>query len=112
MTFGDSMAQAESVYIERVFDDTWGHLAPVKNKKYPIRIVWAVGCYESNSSTIIVSDCAVDDSPYLYEALNDFIFDIDRENNHLEGCVYEFLGSFKNYKFSGNVTMLYDFNGG
>lgn len=91
-----------------VFNETWGHLAPVRNKKYVGRIVYAIGCFDSgnyNPTPITVELAGLDDSPYFYEAINEWLQDLE-EDYRKEGCIYEFTGVFKNYKFVGEIKLL------
>ncbi len=102
----DVFASAEVVYKERQMQATWGHLAPVRNKKYRGRIVYAVGCY---CGTPVILHCEfkdLPDSPWLYEHVQNFMFAQEGE----EGCVYEFVGFFRNYEFEGTVRVIQDTN--
>lgn len=108
ITFGDTLAKAEAPYIRAVFNETWGHLAPKRNKTYKGRIVYAIGCYDSghlNPTPITVELPGMDDSPYFYEAINEWLQDIEEEFRE-EGCVYEVVGHFKNYKFVGAINLI------
>jgi hypothetical protein len=44
-TMEDLFYKIDAHYKEQVFQDTFGHLAPSKNKKYTGRFIYAVGCY-------------------------------------------------------------------
>lgn len=118
----DAFAPAEAIYREFVMQDTWGHLAPKKNKTYKGRFVYAIGCFGNDSLNpqVIVSDFGdLQSSPWFYEALGDFVDSISwkpeeefpkRKGHGEEGCVYEWVGTFRNYKFSGNVRLILDAN--
>lgn len=58
MPWIDAFAPAEEAYREAVMRDTWGHLAPEKNKSYPGRLVFSFGVYKSGdlNPTILVCD--------------------------------------------------------
>ncbi len=109
MPWIDAFAPAEARYREQVLESTWGHLAPEKNHKYPGRIVFAVGIYDSDdlNPTIIVCNFeGLHDSPWLYEALQDFV----QGKKYDPGCVYEWTGHFRNHKFVGKVRKIEDYN--
>lgn len=86
-----------------VQQDTWGHLAPVKNISYKCRILFSVSGYSTGTTLIDSSFEGLEDSPWLYEAMNEMIqSDQDREYG-----VYLFEGNFKNYKWKGDTKLLY-----
>jgi hypothetical protein len=105
---------------EQVLRETWGHLAPEKDRTYEGRFVYAVQCYNSESPVVLDFDFpGLRDSLWLYEYLEEFIYylttgDLGKwphEDLPLKteaGCVYEFVGTFRNYKFSGMHNLLYD----
>lgn len=108
-TFGETLADAEVPYIRAVFKETWGHLAPKRNKIYKGRIVYAIGCYDSghfNPTPVTVELVGLGDSPYFYEAINEWLQDLE-DGFRKEGCVYEFKGHFKNYRFIGEIRLLF-----
>lgn len=121
-TFAEAFAPAEARYREVVMQATWGHLAPKKNKTYKGRVVYAMGCFDHGhcNPTVLVSDFGdLADSPWFYNALGDFLDEIswkpeDRfppQKGHGQvGCVYEWVGTFRNYKFTGTVRLLIDTN--
>ncbi len=105
----DAFAVAEEHYATLVMKDTWGHLAPKKNKTYKGRIVYAVGCFGSddlNPTPIVCEFDGLDGSPWFFDAINEFIQ--SQDNN--PGCVYEFKGGFRNYHFTGTVSKVQDYN--
>lgn len=107
-TFGTTLAEAEAPYIRAVFNETWGHFAPKRNKTYKGRIVYAIGCYDHdvhNPTPLVVDMPGAGDGPYFYEAVNEWLSDLD-EKFRQEGCIYEFLGNFKNYKFTGEISLI------
>lgn len=107
-TFAKTLAEAEAPYIRAVFNSTWWHLAPRRNKTYNGRIVYAIGCYESgelNPTPITVELPGLDDSPYFYSAINEWLQDLEDEFRK-PGCVYEFIGHFKNYQFVGQIRLI------
>lgn len=131
-TFGDTLAGIEEHNHREQLKDTWGHLAPAKNKKYNGRIVYAVGCLGSDNinPVIIAFDFGeLSSSPWLYEALHEFIGDGERPITQEHpyggydgfcymkgglknepGCVYEWTGTVRNYVFRGVRKTLLDSN--
>ena len=104
-TIQDAFAPYEAKYHAEVLDDAWGHLAPKRNKTYTGRIVYAVGCFGDDplNPTMLVCDFdGLDSSPWFFDALNQFIQSMDNEL----GSVYEFKGTFRNYKLNGCTTLL------
>lgn len=109
MSLWDAFAPAEARDRERVTEDTWGHLAPEKNKKYEGRIVFAVGCLgidDLNPTALVCKFDGLDSSPWFYDCLQEWL-----QNQKTEaGCTYEFKGHFRNYKFVGKVKKIADYN--
>lgn len=106
-TFEDVFASHEAKYAEDVRRATWGHLAPTKNKTYRGRVVWALGCFESgelNPTPLSCEFAGLDDSPWFYDHLIEFLASEQRE----VGCVYEFKGTFRNYQFTGEIRCVFD----
>lgn len=106
-SFGDTLAEYEAIQKEIVCRETFGHLAPQEDRAYPGRIVFGASPYWSQGVVILFCEFeGLGDSPWFYEAVNDFIS--DQENK--AGCVYEFMGQIRNYEFTGKLKMLTDFN--
>ena len=102
-------AYSERKAIE-VNQDTWGHFAPKKAKRYKTRIVFAIGCYESgylNPTPICVEVENLPDSPWLYEDVMDYLQTIGEMP---EGTIWEFNGFYENRQFAGNHTLLLNAN--
>lgn len=93
------MGQWQAHYDAKAVQETWGHLAPEENKTYEGFIVFCIG----SDGTICPIDydfVGLDGSPWLYDAIVDFIGD-----NSKEHCrVYRFDGTFCNYVFAGSVS--------
>lgn len=101
----------ESAYALReyreVMRDTWGHLAPKERQKYAGTFAFAVGCYGGIGGE--VTACAfdgLDDSPWFYEALQEYVSTLDME----AGCIYRFEGVFCDGVFSGKTSVILDTN--
>jgi len=108
-TIHDAFCEVDARYKAAVMADTWGHLAPKKNKTYKGRIVYAVGCFGNDSLNPTALFCefsGLDSSPWFFEAMADFISKQENE----EGCVYEFVGTFRNYEFKGRIKTLLNAN--
>ena len=103
----DAFAPAEAKYQEQVMQSTWGHLAPEKNKTYRGFIIFAIGYYDDlNPMPLNVRFKGLNDSPWFYEALTEFIgkpqWNTSRKK-FKSGGVYRFDGTFNNYKFRGRI---------
>ena len=102
MSMADAFAPVDAKHKDNVMQSTWGHLAPKKNKSYKGTIVFAIGCYGNSTTVLSVEFKDLDDSPWLYEAIHEFLFEQDTE----VGNVYMFTGALKNYKFVGKVQRI------
>lgn len=104
-TIAEAFAPWEAEYKVRVMADTWGHLAPKRNKTYTGHVIFAVGCFGSDHLNPTALECEfkdLDSSPWFFDALCDFMGDIETET----GGVYRFDGTFRNYQFKGTVQRL------
>lgn len=98
----DALVSWEARYAAEVAKDTWGHLAPRKNKTYRGHIVFAAGCFGSDDLNPTALRCefkGLDSSPWFFDAMADFLASLEVE----AGEVYCFEGTFRNYEFSGTV---------
>jgi len=107
---------------EQVLAATWGHLAPRRNAVYRGRILWTVGIWDSGDLNPTVIYCelksktvgALDSSPWFYRAINSWLSkpqcDADHREDapYKEGCVYEFSGYFRNYRFVGEIREVFN----
>jgi hypothetical protein len=104
-TIADAFAPAEAHYKAEVMSNTWGHLAPHKNKTYRGHIVFAVGCFGSDHLNPTALECefkGLDSSPWFFDAMQNFLRNMETS----EGHVYRFDGTFRNYEFKGRVREL------
>lgn len=104
-TMADAFAPVEALYRGQVAADTWGHLAPRQSKTYRGHVVFALGCYDSGHLNPTPLQCelgGLDDSPWFYDALLQFLQSLGGES----GCVYRWEGSFRNYCFRGTLRRL------
>jgi hypothetical protein len=109
MAWVDAFAPAIARQRQEVLRETWGHLAPIRNKTYKGRIVWATGCLGSddlNPVCLAFELGDLDSSPWFYDVLQDFM----QDNPGDAGCVYEFIGTFRNYKFKGKIRLIVNTN--
>lgn len=104
-TIADAFAPVTAQYRAEILKETWGHLAPRKNKAYPGHFVFAVGCFGSDDLNPTALTCefnGLDDSPWFFDAIMDFMQSLEVDT----GRVYRFDGSFRNYEFKGEVRQL------
>jgi hypothetical protein len=104
-TFASACQQWEADEEYKVFCDTWGHLAPKKNKTYKGYVIWALGCFGSdrlNPTPIMSQFRGLDSSPWFYNLLIDFL----HAHSKKEGKIFRFDGTFKNYVFTGKIQEL------
>jgi hypothetical protein len=101
----DAFAPHEAHYHEQVKQDTWGHLAPKRNKKYTGHVIFAVGCFGCDDLNPTAIECELGDldgSPWFYDAIIEFMQSFETE----AGGVYRWDGTFRNYKFTGTMRRL------
>lgn len=104
-TIQEAFAPAIAQYKAEVMSATWGHLAPKRHRAYKGHVVFAVGCFGSddlNPTVLVCEFGGLDDSPWLFDALQDFLHDCET----VAGGVYRFDGTFKNYEFKGTTRRL------
>lgn len=100
-----TFVQIEGVTKEIVMGQTWGHLAPKKNKKYYGSILFVLGNYGDN--VIVDTEFkSLPDSPWLFDAIQNFIFEQKFEQKLERGGVYKFVGTFRNYVFNGTIRKI------
>lgn len=115
-TFADAFAPAETRYARQVMAATWGHLAPAKNVTYRGSLTFAIGCFGSDDVNPTVLTCSfpeLEDSPWLYDAIQELI-DQQTEYNTPDGdkqrwdvgSVYRWEGSFRNYRWRGRFRKM------
>lgn len=87
------MGLVDDVYVVRkhveALNDTWGHLKPAKGQAYSGYILYTVGCY----GDIVCIESRfeeLNDSPWFYEDLHDFMGD----RGEINGIVYLFTGTY------------------
>jgi hypothetical protein len=108
-TIADVFVPVEAKYKAEVMANTFGHLAPKKNRTYKGRVVYAVGCFgndDLNPTTLVCDFKGLDSSPWFYNTLMEFI----GKQKFEPGCAFEFKGTFRNYEFKGTITMINNFN--
>lgn len=97
--------QLEEDYRWKVYEDTWGHLAPQKNRTYRGAVTIAFGLYDSGylSPTIIEESGLPDGSPWWHTAIHKYLEDLVEENEHSaewdSGYVLRLSVTFRNYRF-------------
>jgi hypothetical protein len=98
MPWTDAFKPVEEMYGEKVKRETFGHLAPEKNKVYRAEILFTLGEY-GDYAIIRAKIEGLDDSPWLFDDMMDFMCEEAKE----EGCVYRFHGTYRNRRFRGKV---------
>jgi hypothetical protein len=103
-TIADVFIPVDARYRAQVQYETWGHLAPRKNKKYKGYIIFAVGCFGTGhlNPTALECELELDSSPWFFNVMMDFLRSMDGET----GCVYRWDGYFRNYEFVGSVRRM------
>ena len=97
-TIAEAFIPVDESYKEAVMENTWGHLAPRRNIQHKGLMLFA----RSEYGDLVILNSAfagLDDSPWLFQAMMDFVC----ENTPAPG-IYKFTGSFRNYKFVGDVA--------
>lgn len=108
----DVLADIVRTNFEYVRQDTWGHLAPVKDKSYSGRLVFAVGCFGNdpiNPTPIVFEFDELGSSPWLFEAIQDMSYELIAKT-YPEGTVVEWAGTVCNYVFSGDLKVIFNAN--
>jgi hypothetical protein len=101
----DAFAPAEARYKSLVLANTWGHLAPRKNRTYKGYAIYALGCFGDDHLNPTALECefkGLDSSPWFFDALMEFLGAQEGET----GGVYRFDGTFRNYNFHGTIQQL------
>lgn len=109
-TFGDTLAEIDAHNYREQIKETWGHLAPVKGRKYTGRISYAVGCFGNDEYNPMALTCelrGLDSSPWFYDAIQQWMQGLPEEQRK-PGCVYEWRGHFLDYEFTGQHRLLVD----
>lgn len=87
-----------------VYEETWGHLRAEVGRKYPGSLVF-VQCVYSGSFAILRREFEIEDSPWFFEAMQDYLFGLEPVN---AGTVYRFDGWYREcrngaHQFVGKV---------
>jgi hypothetical protein len=107
MAYSEVFAPIEAHNRECVRQDTFGHLAPEKNRSYKGRILFIKSAFCSGSITIVNYDfVGLESSPWLYDAVYD---ELDKFDGLNEGSVYEWHTTFRNYRFYGKPFLKLSF---
>lgn len=98
-----AFAPITAEYRARVAEDTWGHLAPRKNKTYRGHVLFAFGCFGSDplNATVLECEIGLDSSPWFFEALTEFLGTFGGDES--AGAIFRWEGTFRNYEFKGKV---------
>ena len=105
-SWAETFAPIQARNFEIVRQDTWGHLAPKKNKSYKGTILFAISGFGGCSKNPVLIDYdfkELDSSPWLYDAVKDLLF--DRSEELETGKVYKWDTTFRNYHFYGSPKL-------
>jgi hypothetical protein len=111
----DAFAPAEAAYRSKIMQETWGHLAPKRNRTYYGSITFAIGIFGDDELNPTPLSCnfstqggeELDSSPWFYDHMADFLSNYaceDRENR--AGKIFKFEGTFRNYEFKGTIRQM------
>lgn len=86
---------------QAIFDDTWGHFAPVKNTSYKgkVRFVLTDHGHYGRQPIILQYDFPNLQGPYIHDVLFNDVCEWKTEKLLETGVVYETLITFRNYRF-------------
>jgi hypothetical protein len=104
-SWGEVFAPIQAHNRQAVLAKTWGHLAPKKNVSYKGKILFCVSGYGYTGTAIIDYNFEnLEDSPWLYDAMNDYI---NKWEGMEDGCVYILNVTFRNFRFYGQPKKVY-----
>ncbi len=107
MGMADAAALIAQDQYQAVKVDTWGHLAPKKGRRYPLRMIVAVGHFDCLNPIVLRCDIADDAGcgPWFYDSINEFISEsVGSDEN--SGKLFEFNGHWRNYRFVGKFKVM------
>jgi hypothetical protein len=98
MSLAEAFAPAQDHYRNQVMHATWGHLAPQQDNAHAGSFVFTIAGY-GGDMVIITSDFpTVDDSPWFYQHMQNFMGDYIRIANETgreyRGHVFRFDGAY------------------
>lgn len=104
-TWAETFAPIDAANREKVMQNTWGHLAPLKNTSYKGVILFTKSAYRSGTIDLIDTQFNnLEDSPWLYDFLCKHLYAF----SDLEyGAVYRIDCTFRNYRLYGNPKLIY-----
>jgi hypothetical protein len=98
------MADYNEAKKQVVLADTWGYLAPKKEKEYRIKILFSESSYGGEGTSLIDTKLGdgLKDSPWLYDAI---LYRINKAMKRKPG-VYLIDGVIKNYRIVGKSKQI------
>lgn len=105
----DAMAGSKTI---QVFNETWGHLRPEKSTDHPGTMVIALSSYNDQGVVVVEEKFpTLANSPWFYEAMNDYVLKIMYERKKRSPGIYTFTGCVRSYKngklkFFGKITKM------
>lgn len=120
-SFGSVLASIDADNHRKMYEETWGHLAPKKGSQYDCVYIWAVGERGDDelNPTLIYSKTTLSDSPWEFDFFARAISHWgDRYGTRKKpygkcwksGVVVMFCGTFKNYRAEGTLVRLADYS--
>ena len=88
-TFEELFDEHGAQHKVKIMADTWGHLAPMPNRKYPARMIFS----QSKTGDLVVTRSTIGDlpgSPWLHKDMQDFVYKYAKE----PGEVFKFVGTY------------------
>lgn len=105
----DAMAGSKTI---QVFNETWGHLRPEKGTDHPGTMIIALSSYNDQGVVVVEKKFpTLANSPWFYEAMNDYVLKIMYERKKRSPGIYTFTGCVRSYKngklkFFGKITKM------
>jgi hypothetical protein len=111
MSLASAFAPAEAHYKAQVYAETFGHLAPTPRQTYEGWMVLTWAGYGGDLIVISAEWKDLDDSPWLFDDMQDYLGKLTENNRAKRGEVYKFVGTYTkfkngNYRFSGKLQRI------
>lgn len=86
---------------QAVFDDTWGHFAPVKNTSYKgkVRFILTDHSHYGRQPIVLQYEFPNLEGPYIHDILFNDICEWNEDKKLEIGVIYERVLTFRNYRF-------------
>jgi hypothetical protein len=106
--WAETFAPIDAHNREVINQQTWGHLAPLKNTSYKGIVLFTKSAYRSGTIDLLDTKFNdLEDSPWLYDFLHEHLYTLpDIEY----GAVYQLNCTFRNYRIYGKPKLIYKIN--